>query len=89
MSGQTTQGFYQAFVTNLAGQTAGANASLANASATASQLSTQRDSVSGVSTDDEMVNMLKYQRGYQAAARVISTANDMIGTIINDLITTT
>ena len=86
LSGQTAQGFYQAFVSNLAGQTSGANASLANASATLTQLSGQRDNVSGVSTDSEMIDMMKYQRGYQAAARVISTANDMIGTIINDLI---
>jgi flagellar hook-associated protein 1 FlgK len=42
-----------------------------------------RDSVSGVNIDEEMSNMLKFQHGYQAAARFISNWNDMLDTIIN------
>ena len=84
--GQTVQASYQKYVSSLAGQVQGAGNSLLNASATATQLQSQRDGVSGVSTDEELTDLLKYQRGYQAAARVISTANDLIGTIIDDLI---
>jgi flagellar hook-associated protein 1 FlgK len=39
----------------------------------ASQLDAQIQSVSGVSLDDEMANMLRFQRSYQAAARALST----------------
>ena len=42
-----------------------------------------RDSISGVNIDEEMSNMLKFQHGYQAAARFISNWNDMLDTIIN------
>jgi len=42
-----------------------------------------RDSVSGVNIDEEMSNMLKFQHGYQAAARFLSNWNDMLDTIIN------
>jgi flagellar hook-associated protein 1 FlgK len=42
-----------------------------------------RQSVSGVSIDEELANMLKYQHGYSAAARFITTVNDMFDTLIN------
>ncbi len=42
-----------------------------------------RDSVSGVNIDEEMSNLLKFQHGYQAAARFISNWNEMLDTIIN------
>ena len=42
------------------------------------QLETDRQSVSGVDPNEEMVKMLQYQRGFQAAARVISSVNDTL-----------
>ena len=39
--------------------------------------------VSGVSLDEEMANMLRFQRGYQASARAMSTIDDMLDTLIN------
>lgn len=47
------------------------------------QVSQQRESVSGVSLDDEMANMLKYQRSYQAAARLISVYDEVAQDLIN------
>lgn len=38
---------------------------------------------SGVNIDEEMTNMLLYQRSYQASARVISTIDSMLDTLIN------
>jgi flagellar hook-associated protein 1 FlgK len=47
------------------------------------QLHEMRQSVSGVNVDEELSNMIKYQHGYAAAARFISTVNSMLDTIIN------
>ncbi|MDH3252678.1 MAG: hypothetical protein OEM41_07785, partial [Ignavibacteria bacterium] len=47
------------------------------------QLDNQRLSVSGVSLDEEMTNMIKYQRAFEAAARTVNTVNEMFQTIIN------
>jgi len=47
------------------------------------QLKDMRDSISGVNIDEELSQMIKYQHGYAAAARFISTVNDMLDTIIN------
>lgn len=85
LTGQTLQGFYQQRITNLGAQTASANTALGSATANASQLSSQRDSISGVSTDTEMVNMMKYQQSYAASARVVQTMNSMLDTLINGL----
>jgi flagellar hook-associated protein 1 FlgK len=41
------------------------------------------DSAGGVNTDEEMVNLLSYQRAYQAAARVTTAVDEMLDTLIN------
>ncbi len=43
----------------------------------------QRTAASGVSTDEEISNLLTYQRAYQASSRVISTLDSMLDTLIN------
>jgi flagellar hook-associated protein 1 FlgK len=47
------------------------------------QLRDMRDSISGVNIDEELSNMIKYQHGYAAAARFITTVNAMLDTLIN------
>jgi flagellar hook-associated protein 1 FlgK len=49
------------------------------------QLINQRESVSGVSLDEEMTNMIKYQHAYSAAARVINVMDEMLELIVNRL----
>ena len=74
------QSFYQARVSNLAGQEASATVALTTASSNVSQLTQQRDSVNRRSpTDTEMVNMMKYQQAYTASAKVVQAMNDMLG----------
>jgi flagellar hook-associated protein 1 FlgK len=70
--------------------------SIGQASKLATQASTTQTSVttsvdnlrtaaSGVSTDEEIGNLLTYQRAYQASSRVISTLDDMLDTLINKM----
>ena len=46
-------------------------------------ITAQRQTVSGVSMDEEMANMIRFQRGYQAAARALTTMDDLLNTLIN------
>jgi len=46
------------------------------------QLNTLRDSNSGVSLDEELTNLVMYQRSYQASAKLINTATEMMDTVI-------
>jgi flagellar hook-associated protein 1 FlgK len=68
----------------------GSLASAADQTNTAAQTAltgyqTARSSADGVSVDEETVDLLKYQRSYEAAAKVISTANSMMDTLINGM----
>ena len=46
-------------------------------------LTNLRESVSGINLDEEMANMVAFQHGYNAAARVINTMDSMLDVIIN------
>jgi flagellar hook-associated protein 1 len=46
-------------------------------------LGNQRQSVSGVNLDEEMTNLITFQRGYQASARALSAMDDMLDQLIN------
>jgi flagellar hook-associated protein 1 FlgK len=46
-------------------------------------LSRRRESMSGVSLDEEAVSLLRYQRAYEAAARVLTAYDEMLDKLIN------
>ncbi len=47
------------------------------------QIDNQRTAESGVSLDEEMTDLIKYQRSLEASARVISTVDEILQTVIN------
>jgi flagellar hook-associated protein 1 FlgK len=50
---------------------------------TMSVLTQQQQAVSGVSLDEELTNLMQYQRAYQASAKLITTADDFLVTLLN------
>ena len=60
-----------------------ANKMLATEEKTMNYLRQLRESISGVSLDEELSNMIRYQKGYEASARYITTVNSMLDTLIN------
>ena len=62
-----------------------ANKMLVNNRALNQQIDGERERVKGVSLDEEMSNMIKYQQAFNAAARVITAVDEMIGRIVNNL----
>lgn len=49
------------------------------------QVENRRQSVSGVSLDEEMANMIKFQQAYNAAARVVSVMDECLDKVINGM----
>jgi flagellar hook-associated protein 1 FlgK len=72
-AGQKPTDTYASLVFTVGSVTANANANVNAASASLTQLNNQRNSTSGVSIDEESVNLISYQQAYSAAARVVST----------------
>ena len=42
-----------------------------------------RDSISGVNVDEELADIIKFQYGYQAAAKFINVQDELLNTLIN------
>lgn len=67
----------------LGSRAAAALAESETAQVAVTSLREQRASQNGVSIDEEMVELVKFQHSYDAAARVISIADEMLNTLIN------
>ena len=77
--------YYANMIGEIGGMGVEAIQHLKNQQTMVKQVEGQRNSISSVSLDEEMSNMLKYQHAYNASARVISVLDTMIDTIVNRL----
>jgi flagellar hook-associated protein 1 FlgK len=75
--------FYNTLVSKVGSDVQNASMNLEHHTATVAQMENYRESVSGVSLDEEMVNLVKFQHGYSAAAKLIDTVSQMMDTVIN------
>lgn len=79
--GAADQG-YSGLVGSVGSKVQGAKNEQANLQTTLTAIGNQRQSVSGVSLDEEMTNLITFQRGYQASARTLTTMDEMLETLI-------
>lgn len=78
--------YYSGVVSDLGRTTAGADARLEDQSNIERLVREQRQSISGVSMDEEMADLLKYQRAFQASSKVISIIDNLLDTVVNGLV---
>ena len=83
VGGQTASGFLASFLGQVGSDTSAATTNNGAQQATLTQLTTQRDSLSGVSLDEEASNLTQYQRAYQSAAQVFNIANSIMASALN------
>jgi flagellar hook-associated protein 1 len=76
-------GVYKAFVAKVGGDLNEATRMQANAQVLTDSVEDRRQSVAGVSMDEEMSNLVRFQRAYQASARAMSTMDEMLDVLIN------
>lgn len=83
LGGQSLKTKYEAMINNVASTASGAKNTAASASAVRETLLTQREMLSGVSMDEEAINLMKYQRAYQGAARVVAAVDELMQTMLS------
>lgn len=84
-TGSTVDSYYKTIINNIAVQTQEANRMQENQQTILANLENQKDSVSGVSLDEETTNLIQYQHAYQANAKMISTIDELLDVVINGL----
>lgn len=75
--------YYSALVGKLGASRQNSANELSTINVVTDQLTNQRESVIGVNMDEEAINLVRFQRAFDAASRVVSTTNEMLQTIIN------
>lgn len=81
----TIDAYFRSVVGQLGVQAAEATRMQANQQIIVEQVESRRQSVSGVSLDEEMSNMIKYQHAYNAAARNMTMIDEMLDKVINGM----
>ena len=82
-SGATIGGQFAGFIGDIGTNSSAVQEQSLVQAATLTQLTTQRDSLSGVSLDEEAANLTQYQRAYEAAAKVFSVVDSLLTASIN------
>ena len=83
VSGSTIESDYSSLVTTIGSDSKQLQNDVDTTTALVNTLEDRRQSVSGVSLDEEMTNLVRFQRGYQAAARALTTIDGLLDTLIN------
>jgi flagellar hook-associated protein 1 FlgK len=82
-SGSSPMDMYSNLVLQVGSDAANATADVNSGNLSLQQLTDQRSATSGVSLDEETTNMIRFQRAYEAAARVVTTVDSMMQSLLN------
>ena len=83
LRGGASDGRYTALVARIGSEVRQVVRQEANSEVLMQAVQDRKDSVAGVALDEEMTNLVRFQRGYQAAARTLSTMDELLDTLIN------
>lgn len=79
----TFNDYYTSIVGEIGQEVADSNWSVKHQNNVMERLTNMRESVSGVSVDEEMVKLTKYQMGYNASGKLCSVVNEMLDTLMS------
>jgi flagellar hook-associated protein 1 FlgK len=84
-AGATFNGYWNTAIAELGVSVNAAKTAFASQEVLQTQLTRERQSISGVSLDEEAANLLRFQRAFEAISRVIVVVDSMLSTIINEM----
>lgn len=80
---QSLTAYFATLVTKIGADTQGVQFTAATETAIAQDLYDRQEEISGVNLDEEMSNLIKFQASYKAAAKLITTADEMLQTLLS------
>ncbi|TWH45243.1 flagellar hook-associated protein FlgK [Sporomusa sp. KB1] len=83
LGNSSLDGYYSSLIGTLGSHSQNAQNTADNQQTLVDQIVNWRESISGVNLDEEMTYMIKFQKGYNAAARVLTTMDEMLDKLIN------
>lgn len=83
LNGRSIGEYYEDIVTETGLQVSSAGSAAKVYGSIAEQANSRRQSVSGVSTDEELMKLMSYQQAYTAATKVVTTVDEMLQTVLN------
>ncbi|WP_394866630.1 flagellar hook-associated protein FlgK [Paraclostridium bifermentans] len=82
----TINNFYNSMIQRLGNETQEVRRNEKNQSKVLKEIDNSRLNVSGVSLDEEMINLIQFQHAYNASAKVVSTIDSLLDVVINGLV---
>ena len=83
LRGATFTSFYAGLVSSIGTMSRAASDSLSFDDNLLSEIKNRRESISGVSLEEEAANLIKFQRSFEAGARMIKVTDELLQTILN------
>ncbi len=84
-NGMTLDNYFKSSIADLGVTNQDAQRNVINQEALLTQLETRKESISGVSLDEEITNMIQFSKSYQANARMISVIDELLDVVVNGL----
>jgi flagellar hook-associated protein 1 len=78
LNNESFSGYYAQSVANLGDALSTANTQVSDQTSVSTMLSARRSSISGVNVDEEMINLMGFQRAYEASAQLVTTINALM-----------
>ncbi len=82
MNGSTTMEYYQGVLTQLGNKIQESDFLEQSQKLIVEQLQNQKESITGVSIDEEMTRLVQYEQAFQAASKIINTVDEMTNTVL-------
>ncbi len=83
VQGTTLEDYFNELVSSLGSKSQAQKRLVANQDMLITQLTNQRESISGVNLDEEATKIIEFQRLYEGAARIVSVVDELLDTLIN------
>ncbi|MGD0579486.1 MAG: flagellar basal body rod C-terminal domain-containing protein, partial [Bryobacteraceae bacterium] len=86
INGQTLSQYYGSLAAQVGQMVSNAQNDQATTESLTAQAQSARQSLQGVSLDEEAMNLLEYQRGYEAMSKFVQAVDEMTQELINNLV---